>query len=33
MVGHDLPILVVVCNDAGWGMSLHGQPAIYGQDP
>ncbi|HXY27685.1 MAG TPA: thiamine pyrophosphate-binding protein [Acidimicrobiales bacterium] len=32
MVRHDLPITVVVFNNEGWGMSLHGQQAIYGED-
>ena len=31
MVRQDLPITVVVFNNEGWGMSLHGQQAIYGE--
>jgi acetolactate synthase I/II/III large subunit len=30
MVRHDLPIVVVVNNDAQWGMSAHGQDLVYG---
>jgi acetolactate synthase I/II/III large subunit len=30
MVRHNLPIVVVVNNDAQWGMSAHGQDLIYG---
>jgi acetolactate synthase-1/2/3 large subunit len=32
MVRHNLPITTVVFNNLGWGMSLHGQQAIYGTD-
>ncbi|MBP1687153.1 MAG: bznB [Deltaproteobacteria bacterium] len=32
MVRHRLPITTVVFNNLGWGMSLHGQQAIYGTD-
>jgi acetolactate synthase-1/2/3 large subunit len=32
MVRHNLPITTVVFNNLGWGMSLHGQQAIYGVD-
>jgi acetolactate synthase-1/2/3 large subunit len=31
MVRHRLPITVVVFNNMGWGMSLHGQQALYGE--
>lgn len=31
-VRHDIPIVVVVNNDSGWGMIRHGQRARYGQD-
>ena len=30
MVRHDLPIVTVVFNNACWGMSIHGQHAVYG---
>ncbi|HTM84806.1 MAG TPA: thiamine pyrophosphate-binding protein, partial [Mycobacterium sp.] len=30
MVRHGLPITTIVLNNAGWGMSLHGQHALYG---
>jgi acetolactate synthase-1/2/3 large subunit len=30
MVRHKLPIVVVINNDAQWGMSAHGQDMIYG---
>ena len=30
MARHRLPIVTVVLNNAGWGMSLHGQQSIYG---
>jgi len=32
MARHRLPITVVVFNNMGWGMSLHGQQALYGED-
>jgi acetolactate synthase-1/2/3 large subunit len=32
MVRHGLNILIVVNNDAQWGMSLHGQELMYGKD-
>jgi acetolactate synthase-1/2/3 large subunit len=32
MVRHDLPIVTVVFNNACWGMSIHGQQAVYGAD-
>ena len=31
MVRHWLPITTVVFNNMGWGMSLHGQQALYGE--
>lgn len=31
MVRHRLPIVTVVINNACWGMSIHGQDAIYGK--
>ncbi len=31
MVRHNLPIITVVLNNHSWGMSLHGQQAIYGE--
>lgn len=31
MVRHRLPIVTVVINNACWGMSIHGQDAIYGE--
>ena len=31
MVRHCLPITTVVFNNMGWGMSLHGQQALYGE--
>ncbi|WP_067662351.1 thiamine pyrophosphate-binding protein [Nocardia miyunensis] len=31
MVRHHLPITVVVFNNMGWGMSLHGQQSLYGE--
>lgn len=31
MVRHNLPIVVVVNNDAQWSMSAHGQDLVYGQ--
>ena len=31
MVRHDLPIVTVVFNNAVWGMSIHGQHAVYGE--
>lgn len=30
MCRHELPVTVVVFNNLGWGMSLHGQQALYG---
>nr|PZN22373.1 MAG: benzaldehyde lyase [Mycolicibacterium hassiacum] len=30
MVRHNLPIVTVVMNNACWGMSIHGQEAVYG---
>jgi acetolactate synthase-1/2/3 large subunit len=30
MVRHNLPIVTVVLNNACWGMSIHGQEAVYG---
>ncbi len=32
MKRHGLPVTVVVFNNLGWGMSLHGQQALYGED-
>jgi len=32
MVRHELPIVTVVFNNACWGMSIHGQHAVYGRD-
>ena len=32
MVRHNLPIVTVVLNNACWGMSIHGQHAVYGAD-
>ncbi len=32
MVRHGLPIVTVVLNNAAWGMSIHGQHAVYGAD-
>jgi acetolactate synthase-1/2/3 large subunit len=32
MVRHDLPVVVVVNNDAQWGMSKHGQELMFGKD-
>lgn len=32
MVRHRLPIVTVVLNNACWGMSIHGQQAVYGRD-
>lgn len=31
MVRHGLPIVTIVLNNACWGMSLHGQEAVYGK--
>ena len=31
MVRHDLPIVSVVYNNVSWGMSLHGQEAMFGR--
>jgi acetolactate synthase-1/2/3 large subunit len=30
MVRHQLPITTIVMNNSSWGMSLHGQEALYG---
>jgi acetolactate synthase I/II/III large subunit len=32
MARHRLPIVTVVVNNACWGMSIHGQQAVYGAD-
>ncbi|MFV0317266.1 MAG: thiamine pyrophosphate-binding protein [Microthrixaceae bacterium] len=32
MVRHRLPIVTVVFNNSSWGMSIHGQHAVYGPD-
>jgi acetolactate synthase-1/2/3 large subunit len=32
MVRHQLPIVTVVFNNSCWGMSIHGQHAVYGSD-
>jgi acetolactate synthase-1/2/3 large subunit len=32
MVRHKLPVVVVINNDAQWGMSAHGQDMIYGKN-
>ncbi|HEX7409989.1 MAG TPA: thiamine pyrophosphate-binding protein [Candidatus Binatia bacterium] len=32
MVRHKLPITTIVFNNQGWGMSLHGQQALYGTE-
>lgn len=32
MVRHGLPIVTVVFNNACWGMSIHGQHAVYGSE-
>jgi acetolactate synthase I/II/III large subunit len=32
MVRHRLPIVTVVLDNQGWGMSLHGQQLVYGED-
>ena len=32
MVRHHLPIVTVVFNNACWGMSIHGQHAVYGDE-
>ncbi len=32
MVRHELPIVTIVFNNACWGMSIHGQHAVYGAD-
>ena len=29
---HQLPVTVVVFNNMGWGMSLHGQQSLYGEE-
>lgn len=31
MVRHGIPIITVVYNNAVWGMSIHGQEAVYGE--
>jgi len=31
MVRHNLPIVTVIFNNACWGMSIHGQKAVYGE--
>ncbi len=30
MVRHDMPVVTIVFNNKGWGMSIHGQSAVYG---
>lgn len=32
MARHNLPIITVVVNNVCWGMSIHGQQAVYGDD-
>jgi acetolactate synthase-1/2/3 large subunit len=32
MVRHGLPIVTVVVNNVCWGMSIHGQQAVYGEE-
>ena len=32
MVRHGIPILTIVYNNTVWGMSIHGQEAVYGED-
>ncbi len=32
MVRHQLPIVTIVLNNACWGMSIHGQHAVYGSE-
>jgi acetolactate synthase-1/2/3 large subunit len=32
MVRHELPIVTIVLNNSCWGMSIHGQHAVYGPD-
>ncbi len=32
MVRHRLPIVTIVFNNAAWGMSIHGQQAVFGED-
>ncbi|MCB9380618.1 MAG: thiamine pyrophosphate-binding protein [Acidimicrobiaceae bacterium] len=32
MVRHRLPVVTVVLNNAAWGMSIHGQHAVYGAE-
>ena len=32
MVRHGLPVLTIIFNNACWGMSIHGQHAVYGSD-
>lgn len=31
MVRHELPIISVIFNNTVWGMSIHGQKAVYGE--
>ena len=30
MVRHQLPVVTIILNNACWGMSIHGQHAVYG---
>ena len=32
MVRHGLPIVTIIFNNAAWGMSIHGQQAVFGED-
>lgn len=32
MVRHNLPIITIILNNSCWGMSIHGQHAVYGPD-
>ncbi len=32
MVRHELPIVTIIFNNACWGMSIHGQQAVFGED-
>lgn len=32
LVRHKLPVITVVMNNKGWGMSVHGQQALYGSE-
>ena len=32
MVRHQLPIVTIIFNNACWGMSIHGQQTVFGQD-